>query len=110
MKTKTVDNRSALEISAWLEFSNYVNSQEFLDSVEWRRLRLVILKRDGARCQCCGASAASGAVMHVDHIKPRRTHPELYLDPNNLQVLCHECNHGKGNWDMTDWRRKHESA
>lgn len=42
--------------------------------------------------------------MNVDHIKPRKLFPELALDPDNLQVLCHECNHGKGNWDMTDFR------
>ena len=30
--------------------------------------------------------------------------PQLALDVDNLQILCHECNHGKGNWDMTDWR------
>ena len=27
------------------------------------------------------------------------------LEITNLQILCHECNHGKGNWDQTDWRR-----
>ena len=42
--------------------------------------------------------------MNVDHIKPRRLFPDLALSLDNLQVLCHECNHGKGNWDMTDWR------
>jgi len=46
----------------------------------------------------------NGAVMNVDHIRPRKLFPELALDINNLQVLCHECNHGKGNWDQTDWR------
>ena len=46
----------------------------------------------------------TGAVMNVDHIKPRRIYPDLALSLENLQVLCHECNHGKGNWDMTDWR------
>lgn len=43
--------------------------------------------------------------MNVDHIKPRKTHPHLALDPSNLQVLCDVCNHGKGNWDKTDWRK-----
>lgn len=79
-------------------------SDAFLGSYEWRRLRMQALKKYGARCQCCGASPETGAVMNVDHIKPRRLFPELALTLENLQVLCHECNHGKGNWDMTDWR------
>lgn len=79
-------------------------SDAFLSSYEWRRVRMVALKRYGPICQCCGASPANGAVMNVDHIKPRRIFPQLALDIDNLQVLCHECNHGKGNWDMTDWR------
>lgn len=81
-----------------------VADQGFLRSYEWRELRMRVLKRDGAKCACCGATPANGAVMNVDHIKPRRTHPELALDPNNCQVLCETCNHGKGNWDATDWR------
>lgn len=80
------------------------NTDAFLESYEWRRVRMVALKRDGARCGCCGATPADGLRMHVDHIKPRRKFPELALDPNNLQVLCEVCNHGKGNWDDTDWR------
>lgn len=87
---------------------SFVASDDFLSSYEWRRIRLVVLKRDGAKCACCGATPATGAVMNVDHIKPRKIYPELALDPNNLQVLCHECNHGKGNWDMTDFRHGDE--
>lgn len=79
-------------------------SNEFLESYAWRRVRMEALKKHGAVCQCCGASRKTGAVVHVDHIKPRKLYPHLALDINNLQVLCHECNHGKGNWDMTDWR------
>ena len=67
---------------------------------------MIALKREGAICACCGASRKTGAVINVDHIKPRRTHPHLALDPENLQVLCDACNHGKGNWDDTDWRDK----
>lgn len=77
----------------------------FLQSYQWRKARMQALIEHGARCQCCGASPATGAVMNVDHIKPRKTHPELALDQSNLQVLCAECNHGKGNWSVKDWRR-----
>lgn len=81
----------------------YVNSPAFLASFEWRQARFATLKRYGAKCQCCGATPATGAVMNVDHIKSRRRRPELALDLENLQVLCGDCNHGKGN-DEVDFR------
>ena len=81
-----------------------VTTDAFLQTYEWRRVRMMALKKYGPVCQCCGATPATGAVMNVDHIKPRKLFPQLALDVDNLQVLCHECNHGKGNWDMTDWR------
>jgi len=81
-----------------------VKSDAFLDSFEWRSLRMMALKKYSPKCMCCGATPATGAVMNVDHIKPRKLFPALALDINNLQILCHECNHGKGNWDRTDWR------
>jgi 5-methylcytosine-specific restriction endonuclease McrA len=81
-----------------------VCSTAFLESFEWRKLRMVALTKYGNVCQCCGMSPKDGIVIHVDHIKPRKTHPELALDINNLQILCESCNHGKSNWDSTDWR------
>ena len=80
------------------------NSDTFLESYEWHKVRMEALKKYGARCQCCGATPADGIVINVDHIKPRRHFPHLALSINNLQVLCGSYNHGKGNWDMTDWR------
>lgn len=85
-----------------------ISSDAFLMSFEWRRLRMQALKKYGSKCMCCGATPESGAIMNVDHIKPRKLFPSLALDINNLQILCHECNHGKGNWDMTDWRKKEQ--
>ena len=80
-------------------------SREFLKSYQWRVLRMQVIKERGARCECCGASPTDGfTVINVDHIKSRRTHPYLALVKSNLQVLCHVCNQGKGNWDQTDWR------
>ena len=103
---KTPPMRRAVSVNKMPKTTADVTTDAFLSSYEWRRVRLVALKKYGAKCQCCGATPDSGAVMNVDHIKPRRIYPELALDPDNLQVLCHECNHGKGNWDMTDWRKK----
>jgi len=82
-----------------------VTTNEFLSTYQWRKVRMEALKKYGPKCMCCGATPATGAVMNVDHIKPRKLFPSLALDINNLQVLCHECNHGKGNWDQTDWRK-----
>lgn len=80
------------------------NRDGFLGSFEWRQLRMRAIKKYGPICMCCGASPATGAAINVDHIKPRKLFPQLALDINNLQILCHDCNHGKGNWDRTDWR------
>jgi 5-methylcytosine-specific restriction endonuclease McrA len=58
----------------------------------------------GNRCVVCGRSAKQGAVLNMDHIKPRARYPHLALDIRNLQPACSNCNTGKGNWDSTDWR------
>ncbi len=76
----------------------------FLNTVEWKTVRYMALKQSNGACCLCGRGASHGVVLNVDHIKPRRTHPHLALDVSNLQVLCSACNHGKGNWDSTDWR------
>lgn len=86
------------------EHHQFLKSREFLETYEWRALRMKAIMHHGARCQCCGVTPDHGAVINVDHIRPRRTHPWLALVFENLQILCHTCNHGKGNWDSTDWR------
>lgn len=76
----------------------------FYKTLEWRSLRYLALKNCGGRCMCCGNRPGDGIVLHVDHIKPRHSHPRLALVLDNLQVLCSDCNIGKGGWDDTDWR------
>lgn len=83
-----------------------MDDREFYDSWEWKSARYEALKRYGARCMVCGATPADGARICVDHIKPRSRYPELQLDIDNLQILCNDCNMGKGNWDETDWRKE----
>ena len=53
---------------------------------------------------CCGKTPFDGVLMNVDHIKPRKTHPQLALEFDNLQVLCNICNKDKGNKHTTDYR------
>jgi 5-methylcytosine-specific restriction endonuclease McrA len=78
---------------------------DFYSTDQWRALRYKVLKRYQRRCMCCGASPDDGkTVLHVDHIKPRSKYPALELDENNLQILCADCNLGKGNSDEIDYR------
>lgn len=85
------------------------NSDEFLTSYQWRTVRFDAIALHGNSCMCCGATPGrgNGVVINVDHIKPRRKHPHLALDINNLQILCNECNHGKSNRHETDFRPAH---
>lgn len=82
-------------------------ADSFYRSYKWRRLRVDVLEANRERygmlaCECCGMMEAGA--FHVDHIYPRSTHPELALDPANLQVLCDDCNIGKGTAYTTNWR------
>jgi 5-methylcytosine-specific restriction endonuclease McrA len=76
----------------------------FYQSWEWKRLRYDFIKDRERRCQCCNASAADGVKIVVDHRWPVRRYWDLRLDRSNLQLLCDDCNMGKGSRDTTDWR------
>ena len=78
------------------------NTQTF---TQWRLLRYEALKRADGKCECCGTTAENSP-LHVDHIKPKSVHPDKEYGVDDLQVLCEDCNIGKGNWDETDWRTK----
>lgn len=107
-KSSKASAAKGLEVldSAWITLKRIpaANSDGFLQSKAWKRVRFQALKKHGMNCQACGASPSTGAVLNVDHIKPRRLFPEIALSLDNLQVLCSDCNEGKGNWDMTDAR------
>ena len=77
----------------------------FLQSKEWKDLRRLVVKTYGRMCMKCGTTPKNPKMTHVDHIKPRKTHPELALDFDNLQVLCCRCNKAKGNKHSTDYRK-----
>jgi 5-methylcytosine-specific restriction endonuclease McrA len=70
---------------------------------DWLALRYDALEKNNGCCCLCGRSY-NGVVLNVDHVKPKSIYPELALAPENLQVLCEDCNLGKGNRYETDWR------
>lgn len=83
---------------------DHASIKTFYSSYEWRKVRYQALLRNGGRCEACGASSKDGATLNVDHIRPVKKYWALRMDIDNLQVLCGACNHGKANWDETDWR------
>jgi 5-methylcytosine-specific restriction endonuclease McrA len=84
---------------------------EFYKTWDWQKLRMKTLEKYGRRCLCCGATSESidmtgkQVQIVVDHIKPLHNYWSLRLDPNNTQILCFDCNMGKG-IEETDYRPK----
>lgn len=70
------------------ERSDRVHDQVY--NHHWRRVRDLVLKRDGYRCRIEGPHCA-GAANEVDHIVPWRAGGALY-DPANLRAACKRCN------------------
>jgi 5-methylcytosine-specific restriction endonuclease McrA len=75
--------------------------REFYSCREWRTVRYQVLQENAkknsgkSKCEQCGAQAGEKP-LEVDHVKPRSLFPHLELAKHNLQVLCHDCNQGKG--------------
>ena len=85
-----------------LEFEEYIKQDKEGSFASEQRakmnpaLRYSILERDGFKCVICGRSPLQGddIKLEVDHIKP--IFKGGLTEPDNLQVLCVECNRGKG--------------
>lgn len=103
VKPTTTILRKKTDVSA--ERLEWYKSKEFLQSDEWFKFRYRIIEMRGNKCQCCGSTPENGAIIQVDHIKPRSIYPLLALDEGNAQILCRQCNLGKSNLYKTDWRK-----
>jgi len=78
---------------------------DFYASRGWRKARYMTLKTHGRRCACCLRTPEQhGVALHVDHIVPRSRARRKELVLSNLQVLCEDCNLGKGNSDRIKWQ------
>lgn len=75
------------------KFLSLKSGDAFCVSREWRDLRVRVLNFYGRKCMKCKETKG---IIQVDHIKPKSLYPELILDFRNMQVLCYDCNHEKG--------------
>lgn len=64
-----------------------------LTTASWRKLRLLVLERDGWRCTACG-KPIEGTDATVDHIVPFVSEAESNV-MHNLVALCRSCNSSK---------------
>lgn len=63
-----------------------------------KKTRFEVFKRDGFRCQYCGAHPPA-VLLHVDHIKAVVAGGENDMD--NYVTACEPCNLGKGARDLS---------
>ena len=66
-------------------------------SSAWRKVRALILARDGYLCQIKGPKCTVGADT-VDHVVSIAEGGAL-LDPTNLRAACQACNFGRAGGD-----------
>lgn len=59
-----------------------------------RKLRPLVLARDGRRCVYCGRAPADEVFLVMDHVVPRAAGGADALE--NLVTACDDCNSGKG--------------
>lgn len=69
-------------------------STKELRTRRWHFFREQVILRDGGECQRCLALHGEHVYypLEVHHIKPRKTHPELMYDPDNVVTICKSCN------------------
>jgi 5-methylcytosine-specific restriction protein A len=64
--------------------------KNFYCSSAWLRLRASFLA-SFPLCRPCKAKGVTKAAEHVHHVRPRKTHPDLALDWDNLESICQAC-------------------
>lgn len=80
----------------------------FYSSPAWRRLRLLVLERDGWLCQIRGPGCQVDAT-EGDHIVPI-VDGGAKLDMSNVRASCKHCNASRGNRmlrERFEWAQRH---
>ena len=64
-------------------------------------------------CECCKAKGIIRPATCVDHIEPWPICADRFYDLSNLQALCDDCNHEKGQRDkkkIERWRLSQQAG
>lgn len=74
---------------------------------EWRKLRALIMERDGYLCQECKRAGYIKPAYAVDHIKSKGEGGTD--DPQNLEAICKKCHYQKTSREALAGRRKYKN-
>ena len=62
-------------------------------------IRSALAKETHSKCAYCEARISDVAYPHIEHKLPKRKHPTLVCDWDNLTIACPRCNTNKGDYD-----------
>jgi len=90
------DGIGKMEVHGSSSFVSKQARQELFQDPIYKVVRAAVLRK-APWCKLCGMRPPE-VVLHVDHIVPLTVDWSRRMDPNNLQVLCADCNVGKSNY------------
>ena len=82
-------------------------SDDLYHTARWTRLS-ISYRATHPLCEECKKNGVIKPATCVDHIVPYPICADYFFDRSNLQSLCDECNHIKGQHDkklIQEWRR-----
>ena len=103
-----------------IDYTDKKERKKFYNSAAWRKVRTMVLERDGYECVWCKEEGKltidqyrgeGQTLLEVDHIKPLEQYPTMKLEPDNLRTLCkkhHNIRHNrfykrKEKWNDEKW-------
>lgn len=80
---------------------DHIKKRNWRGTSSYRKWKMLVIVRDGGRCQCCGTDEH----IHAHHIKHATYWPELKFTVSNGIALCSKC-HSLFHNDMIGNTRK----
>lgn len=87
-----------------------VRSANPYHTARWTKLSRAF-REEHPLCEMCKARGVVKPATCVDHIEPWPICGDRFFDRSNLQSLCDECNHLKGQYDkikIQAWKKDHQ--